>query len=64
MSEKLTSRKFLFTLLWNVFVIIALISTIILKKDLSFIGNLITFAGTITAAYIGLQGYIDSKNSN
>jgi len=61
MNKKLKSRKLWFVAAWNLFVVFGFIVTVVLKKDITYMGNIITFAGTITAAYVGIQGYADAK---
>jgi hypothetical protein len=61
MDAKIKSRKFIFACLWNGFVICGLVVSLVLKTDVPYMGQIITFAGTITAAYVGIQGYIDGK---
>lgn len=61
MDNKLRSRKLWFAIAWNVYVVVAMAITLALGKEVSYIGTIITFAGTITAAYVGIQGYIDNK---
>lgn len=60
-KNKLKSRKFWFAAIWTAFVFIGFVTTIITKIDLSYMGTLITFSGTIVAAYIGGQSFIDSR---
>lgn len=60
MKDKMKSRKFIFTLIWNLFVLLGIVLTFI-DKNFDALGQLITFAGTITTAYVGIQGYTDAK---
>jgi len=62
MKLKIDSRKFIFTAIWNILAIIAIITPIIIKKEVSYMSSVITIAGTITIAYLGIQGYADVKN--
>jgi len=63
-SNKLKSRTFLFAIVWTLGTILA----IVLVPDAVWIGQLITFAGGITVAYIGKNAYVakvrESNNNN
>lgn len=61
MNDRFKSRKFLFTCLWCLFIVIGMVTQLITGQELSYMGQLVTFSGTITAAYIGLQGYADAR---
>ena len=61
MNEKMKSRKFLFTALWNAFVLCCMVVTIILKKDVEYMGQIVTFAGTITVAFVSAQAFLVGK---
>ncbi len=64
MNDRLKSRKFLFTLFWNSLVLMGMITTLVISKELSYMGQIITFAGTITVSYIAVQGYKDIKKGD
>ena len=62
--SKVKSRTFLFAVIWTLIVTGAMI----FRPDAVWIGNLITFAGGITVAYIGKNAYVakvrESNNNN
>ncbi len=62
--SKVKSRTFLFAVVWTLGTIVA----IVLIPEALWIGNLITFAGGITVAYIGKNAYVakvrESNNNN
>ena len=59
--ERLKSRKFWFAAVWTGLVVFGMVVSLVVKAELSFMGQLITFAGTVTAAYVGVQGWADGK---
>jgi hypothetical protein len=61
-ENKLKSRKLIFTIIWNLFVIVGLIVSLVTKRDIiPYMEKIVFFAGSITVAYVGIQGYIDGK---
>jgi hypothetical protein len=61
MENKYLSRKFLFTLFWCSLIPFGIAYSLITGNELSYMGQVITFAGTCTASYVAIQGYADSK---
>jgi len=59
--DKYTSRKFLFTVFWCSLIPLGFVYSIWTKQELTYMGQIVTFAGTCTAAYIGMQGMADIK---
>jgi len=60
MENKLKSRKLFFVVCWNIY----LAAGFILKfmgQDVPVLDTVVMFAGTITAAYVGVQGWIDKS---
>jgi hypothetical protein len=60
--DKFTSRKFMFTLFWCSLIPIGMVISYLLGKELSYMGQIITFAGTTTGAYMTVQGIKDIKD--
>ncbi len=62
--SKVKSRTFLFAVVWTLMTIYAMIFI----PDAGWIGQLIIFSGTVTAAYIGKNAYVakirESNNNN
>ncbi len=62
--SKLRSRTFLFAIVWTLGTILA----IVFVPNATWIGNLITFSGGITVAYIGKNAYVakvrEANNNN
>ena len=63
MNEKLNSRKLWFTIFWCALIPVGMIFQIVSKTELTYIGQIVTFAGTCTAVYLGIQGYADIKKN-
>jgi len=63
-SNKIKSRTFLFAIVWTLMAVLGMI----FRPDAVWIGNLVTFAGGITVAYIGKNAYVakvrESNNNN
>jgi len=57
--SKWKSRTFLFAIVWNV----GLLAAIILFPAAPWLGNMVTFAGTITLGYIGKRAVQDGTNN-
>lgn len=62
--SKWRSRTFIFAVIWN----LGLVAAIVLFPEASWIGNMVTFAGSITLGYIGKRAVQDGtynlKNGN
>jgi hypothetical protein len=58
-NSKLKSRK-LFCAVWAMTIITV---GLIMRIDLAWFTSLVPFLGSIVVAYVGIQGYADSKGS-
>jgi hypothetical protein len=62
--DKMKSRKFWFTCFWCSLIPLGVVYSIVSGQELSYMGQIITFAGTCTTAYIGIQGMADIKKED
>jgi hypothetical protein len=59
MNEKWTSRKWIITIFWCSLIPLGLTYSFISGHELSYMGQVVTYAGICSGGYIGMQGMID-----
>jgi hypothetical protein len=62
--DKMKSRKLWVTIFWCSLIPLGFTYSIMTGQELSYMGQIITFAGTCTTAYVGIQGYADIKKED
>lgn len=60
MNEKLKSRKLIFTIIWNLFLVGAMIIDAVVESSNGLAMQVLPWAGGITLGYLGMQGAADA----
>ena len=64
MNDRMKSRKFWFTIFWCSLIPFGFVFSLMTGEELSYMGQIITFAGTCTTAYLAVQGIKDMKKGD